>query len=367
MNKGYFHRVAAGTPTRLWINNPTLEEVDKAIASGAISCTTNPAYASRMLKEEREWVLHCVDNAINQTGDDNEAADIVQQNLVSRVMGKFLPLYQSSPGLVGFVSIQGNPHADDNSGYIIKEAMRYQRLGTNFIAKIPATKAGLEAMEYLLAMGIPVIATEVFAISQAIYTCELYGRISKKSGKTPPFYLTHITGILDEYLAGVVGRDGIEISPEVLRQAGCAVAREQYRIFKERGYAGTMLGGGARDTYHFTEMVGGDIHITINWKTAKEIIEANPPVVSRMEVQASRRVVDELCGKIPDFRRAFVPGALGSEEFHGYGPVQHFRNNFINGWNNLLETIKGRRANNAMGVTPKIMDQRKTIKSGERI
>ena len=45
MAKGYFHRLHQETPTRLWINNPTLEEADLAIEAGAISCTTNPSYS----------------------------------------------------------------------------------------------------------------------------------------------------------------------------------------------------------------------------------------------------------------------------------------------------------------------------------
>jgi len=49
-NGGYFHRVAAQTTTRLWINNPTGEEADLAIEAGAIGCTTNPAYCARLLR-----------------------------------------------------------------------------------------------------------------------------------------------------------------------------------------------------------------------------------------------------------------------------------------------------------------------------
>jgi transaldolase len=40
----YFRQMTAETPTRAWVNNPTLEEVDLALAQGAVGCTTNPAY-----------------------------------------------------------------------------------------------------------------------------------------------------------------------------------------------------------------------------------------------------------------------------------------------------------------------------------
>jgi hypothetical protein len=48
MANDYFHRVAA-TGTQVWINNPTLGDLRKAIEAGAISGTTNPAYGSKLM------------------------------------------------------------------------------------------------------------------------------------------------------------------------------------------------------------------------------------------------------------------------------------------------------------------------------
>lgn len=342
----YFHRVAKQTATRFWINNPSRGDADKAIAAGAISCTTNPTHCMKQLQreEERDHTLSIVDEVIKKVDDDSEAADSIQQKLVKCIMEKFLPLYEKNPGKQGFVSIQGNPLVDDDADHIIDEALRYRELGRNFITKIPATKAGLKALEVLIPEDMPMIATEVMGIAQAIYTCEMYQRVSKECGKYPPFYLTHITGIFDEHLKNVVRRDSIKLSPDVLWQAGCIVARKQYKIFKERGYPGTMLGGGARGLHHFTEMVGADMHITINWiGTVDRLIESDPPVVYRIDTPAPQYVVDELLAKIPDFRRAYLEDGLTIEEFKDFGPVVLFRNSFIKGWNYLLKTIKEHR------------------------
>ena len=224
--EGYFHRITRQTPTRLWINNPTCEEAHKAIAAGAISCTTNPTYSHKQIVREPDFALSVVDRILGETENDNEAADFIQEELAKRIMDVFLPLYEQNPGKQGFVSIQGSPYNDDDPNQIIEEALRYRELSRNAIAKIPATKAGLEAIEVLIAEDIPIIATEVMAISQAVHTCELYQRISEETGKNPPFYLTHITGIFDEHLKNVVEREGISISPDVLWQAGCIVARK---------------------------------------------------------------------------------------------------------------------------------------------
>jgi transaldolase len=104
-----------------------------------------------------------------------------------------------------------------------------------------------------------------------------------------------------------------------------------------------MLGGGARGTQHFTEFVGGDVHITINWNTAQSLIETDGPVISRIDAQPPKDILDELSAKLPDFRKAFYEDALPVEEFKDFGPVEFFRSIFINGYTILLKEIAIRR------------------------
>jgi len=343
--KGYFHRVHRLSPTRFWVNNPTRNETDLAIAAGAISSTCNPTYSMKMIQREPDnYALNIVDEVIKEVSDDNEAADLVQQKLIKPIMDKFLPLYEQNPGKQGFVSIQGNPILDDDPDCIVNETLQYCKLGKNFITKIPVTKAGLKALESLIPKEIPILATEIMGVPQLVYTCEMYKRVSKECGKHPPFYLTHITGIFDNHLKEIVKRDGIDISEDLLWQAGCIVARKQYKILKERDYPGIVIGGGARDLHHFTEFVGSDMHITINWTgTADKLIDQDPPVIYRMDTPAPQHIIDELLEKVPVFRRAYLEDDLSVEEFKGFGPVERFRESFVRGWNFLLSTIRYRR------------------------
>ena len=211
------------------------------------------------------------------------------------------------------------------------------------MAKIPVTLAGAKAIEILVAEDVPVCATEVFSMSQAIHICELYQRVSEESGKQPLFFVTNITGIFDEHLRNIVEREGIEIAPEVLCQAGSTVARREYHVLKERGYAVTMLGGGARSTHHFTELVGGDLHVTINWSMARTLMEEAPAITSRINAVPPEAVLDELCEKLPDFRRAYCEDALSPPEFADFGGVQCFKNMFLSGYRTLLTGIAARR------------------------
>jgi len=343
MSSGYFHRVTKETPTRFWVNNPSGAEMDRALAAGAINCTTNPAYCSKLFKSDPDYIRDIIDCVIQDTRDDDAAADRVYQVASYRVLQRFLPLYELSSGTCGFVTLQGDPRLDEEPQAIVEATTTYRALGPNFMTKIPVTAAGLQVIEAAVEANIPICATEIFSLAQAIVVCERYERAAEKTGNYPTFFVTHISGIFDEYLEKVVKREGIEIAPEVLAQAGCAVARKEYWLLKERGYRTTLLGGGARGTHHFTEMVGGDVHVTINWSTAEELISAGTPVVSRMDAETPQSVIDELGEKFEVFRQAYCEDGLKVEEFVGYGPVQLFRNAFLTGWYLLLAEITARR------------------------
>jgi len=343
VSSGYFSRLHRETPTRFWVNNPSGEELDRAITAGAINCTTNPAYCSKLMETDPEYLHGIIDETLMETRDIERTAVLVYQRAAKRVMDRFQALYEQSGGEYGYVTIQDDPREDQDTGAVERGVLSNRQLGQNYMAKIPVISGGMDAIEECVAENVPICATEVFSIAQAVYICELYERAVERTGNRPPFFVTHITGIFDEYLAKVVRREGIEITPQVLAQAGCAIARKEYELIVERGYQTTLLGGGARGTEHFTEMVGGDVHVTINWSTAQEIIANNPPIVSRIEAEVPQPVIDELAEKLPDFRRAYEKDGLPVAEYAEFGPVQLFRNAFLKGWYLLLAEVASRR------------------------
>lgn len=342
MAKDYFRRVAQ-TGTQVWVNNPTLGDLEKSLEAGAINGTTNPAYGSKLLKSEPDYIRGVIDGVVAQVPDDAEAADQVYQIISRRFMDKLLPLYESSGGTQGFVTMQDDPRRDERADWIVESTLRHAKVHRNYMAKIPVIESGMEAMSELVARDIPMCATEVFSVAQAVAMCEVYAEASAKSGKTPPFYLTHITGIYDEEIQAQVESQGVDIRPELVQQAGTIVMRKQYRVVKERGYATTMLGGGARGPHHFTEWVGGDTHITINWSTFEELMSLNAPIANRIDAVDSAEDIEELRAKVPDFRRAYDDDGLTAEEFANYAPLLRFRKNFTDGCDHVLREIAERR------------------------
>lgn len=346
MNKPYFIRVSEQSPTMFWINNPTGPQADMALEHGALGCTNNPSYTQKMLDhpEYSDYAYGILDGVLREIDDDRKAAIEFQARLVKPIADQFMPLFEKSGGQHGFVSIQGDPFADSAADEIVEQALYNRKVSPNICCKIPLTEPGLAAIEQLIPMDVPMNSTEIFGVSQMVALAETYEKVARASGKFPMMYMSHIAGIYDDYLRNYVVENDIQISPDVLYQAGLAVARKVYRIMTERAYKCVFIGGGARGLHHFTEMVGGRVCITINWTgTADQLIEQNPPVMYRLFNPVPDKVIDELMEKLPPFRKGYLEDGLSIEEFEDFGPVQLFKSAFTKSWGRVLKIIKERR------------------------
>lgn len=330
----YFRRVAANTPTRFWANNVTRRQATLAIEAGAVCCTQNPAYLSKVLnsKDDGAYLDGMITRLIGTTRDDNEVVAQLQREAIAGICQAFFPLYERSGGRLGLVSIQGDPFAEHTQA-ILDNAEKSLELAQNFIIKIPVTKDGLEAIGELIAQGIPVLATEVMSIDQALAVCNLHRNITQGMKNAAPFWLAHINGIFDEQLQADVEAGGIDIAPDVLRQASLMLGRKICGYIREKGFDVHYLAGGARNLQHFTDWVGVDGGVTINWDgTADKLIEQDNPVTEVFSAHSSYAVIDELLAKVPAFKAAWTPGSLEASDYEHFGPVVRFRNAFEKGW-----------------------------------
>jgi hypothetical protein len=93
----------------MWVNNPSGADLERAIAAGAINCTTNPQYCQKLFDTDPEYMRGVVDSVVREVEDDEEAAEKVYHTASLRVLTRFRPLYDASGGAQGFVTIQGDP------------------------------------------------------------------------------------------------------------------------------------------------------------------------------------------------------------------------------------------------------------------
>jgi transaldolase len=342
--ESFFNLLAAETSTRVWVNNPTVAEIDLAIGQGAVGCTTNPAYGGSLLKRAPEEILPIIAACARESEDDVAAADLVQQRLVARILDRFHAQYQVSGGRLGFVSIQGAPDADHEGSAILQQARSGRLLGVNAAPKVPATAPGLEAFEALVFEGSPTIVTEVFSLAQVVETCERYLHLTARSGIRPPFFMSPITGIFGDHLRAVAKRDGLTSSPDDLSLAGIVLARACLRLVQDRGYPVTLLFGGSRTPIDLLGLVGAPVHATINWATFEDVMRAETTPRAGIDTPIDPAVVSRLEATFSDVRVALQVDGLALQAFEDFGPVRYFRDNFLAGWRQVREAIAEERS-----------------------
>lgn len=346
MSEAYVKRVNNQTNTKIWVNNPTIEEAANALEFDVVGGTTNPTYCKRLLTmpDTEKQMCEVIDQVIVKEKDDHVAAEKVQMAMVAKIAKVFLPVYEQTNGSRGLTAIQGNPYHDNDADYMIAEALRYFEISPNIIVKIPGTCAGLTALRHLTAMNKNHIITSCLSVSQEEAYFKVYKEVHDKDGKSPKLFVTTLAGIFDEFTKQYCLQHGIELSEAAAKEAGNNFSKRAYEMWTEGGYKGFLQGGGARNITHFTELMGGSVHSTLNYSFIKELNELDLPLTQRIDQFSDKAVVEELEAKLPYYKQAYQRGALSSEEFDSYPPFVFFHNGFITAWDILVNKIAQRRA-----------------------
>ncbi len=163
--------IASGT--KLWLDSIDPDLITANRALGATGATSNPIIVSDLLKTGR------FDDQINQLIadglSDDEIAWAVTDRLVQSAQAAFLDVWKKTEGNDGYVSFELDPLLED-AGLDLSEADRaasYVALGkkwayghANRMVKVPATPAGLAALEELSAAGVTLNVTLIFTSEQ---------------------------------------------------------------------------------------------------------------------------------------------------------------------------------------------------------
>lgn len=163
--------IACGT--KLWLDSidPDLVAANRAL--GATGATSNPIIIADLIKTGR--FDDELEQFVRQDLSDEEIAWQLADRLVSHAEQVFHPVWQETRGNDGYVSFELDPLLEDAElGPSHDERVaRYIELGQKWSAghdnrmiKVPATPAGLEAVEELVAAGVTVNLTLVFTARQ---------------------------------------------------------------------------------------------------------------------------------------------------------------------------------------------------------
>jgi len=160
--------IASGT--KLWLDSVDPDLVVKNRKLGATGATSNPIIVSDLIKTGR------FDSDLKQfvqDGLDDEAiAWRLTDKLVRNAQEVFRPVWEETKGNDGYVSFEldplledlqvGPPHKERVSRYI-ELGRQWSKGHDNRMIKVPATPAGLDALEELVASGVTVNVTLIFS------------------------------------------------------------------------------------------------------------------------------------------------------------------------------------------------------------
>jgi len=130
------------------------------------------------------------------------------------------------------------------------------------------------------------------------------------------------------------------VSEEDIRQAGLAISKRAYRIYREQNYEAVLLVAALRGNYHLTELVGADLIMSVHPRNQGPLLEPGVPREERIDLPIAPEVIRRL-GTIPEFVRSYEPGGIAPEDFVTFGVVQRTLSQFnAAGWA-LLESYDG--------------------------
>jgi transaldolase len=210
---------------------------------------------------------------------------------------------------------------------MVENAVAFAALAPNMIVKIPATTAGVTAMEEATYRGVSINATVCFSLPQCIAVAESVERglrrreaAGREIASISPM-CTIMVGRLDDWLKVVMDKQGISVDPGCLEWAGVAVFKKAYRIFRERGYRLRLLSAAFRNHMHWSEFIGADAVISPPCPWQKRFNASDVEVRPRIDEPVDPRLMDPLLTHFGDFRRAYAEDGIAIEDFDRFGPT----------------------------------------------
>jgi len=242
----------------------------------------------------------------------------------------------------GRLSIQTSPKLYRDTDRLIDQGLRFASLAPNMQVKVPATRAGIAAIEELTTQGVTVNATVCFTVPQALAVGAAVERGIERRGSshgmTP--VCTLMVGRLDDWLEIAAAKEGTLLTPGVVNWAGIACVKRAYPIYKERGYRTRLLAAAYRNHLHWSQLIGGDIVLTIPYKWQRLFNASDIAVKPRFDDAVPEQALDELRAKVHDFVRAYEPDGMAVDEFDDYGATRRTLRGFIASYQDLVATIR---------------------------
>ncbi|QOP46221.1 transaldolase [Sulfurimonas paralvinellae] len=191
---------------RDYLDNEFKDLIEKKIINGA---TSNPAIFKNAILSSDAYISQLESLGSLSAKEKYEAVAVFD---IQKAADILRPLFDK--GDDGYVSIEVDPFYCDDAAATIAEGKRLFSMieRPNVMIKVPATKAGYEAMEALTAEGIPVNATLIFKKEQAVACAKAFERGTAKYGKKVDTVISIFVSRVDRALDSLLKEHNIEVA-----------------------------------------------------------------------------------------------------------------------------------------------------------
>jgi transaldolase len=289
--------------TKLWLDSIDPELIQRNRALGATGATSNPIIIADLIKTGRfdADIVRLMRDGLK----DNDIAWQLTDMLVRQAQKVFQPVWESTNGNDGYVSFELDPLLEDPTVNmpIAERTRTYIELGkkwnaghTNRMIKIPATPAGLGALEELTAAGITLNVTLTFTPRQYVAARDAVWRGAQRRASQSAFksvysiFVSRVDVYTEQHVpqlsAAAQGLVGIVNAKNIWRMNQQFWADKRLPLKQEIVFASTGTKKPTDKAWKYVEAFAGSD------------IETNPPATNDL-VEASGRTITRQIDQMP--------------------------------------------------------------------
>ncbi|MBM3713286.1 MAG: transaldolase [Actinobacteria bacterium] len=320
--------------------------------------TTNPKLTRKVLDLIPDEVNPIIDEIIkgNPAKNNYQLAWKVYKAITEKGAKLYMPLFEKSKYKMGYVSAQVDPRLVTDVREMLRQALELKKVSPNIIVKCPGSKEGIYLIQILTSIGIPTNSTLVFHVPAAIQVAKAVKRgheIGSLWGVDYSQWRSVITMMIGRFeerqlFAESAKEVGIELSEELKRWAGIAIAKKAYNIINdpENGYLSKLLlcsarpGPGEGNIYHLEKVAGGNLVYTMNPELIDDFLKIckTKDIYSQIDEPVPAGIMEKLL-KIPFFKAGYEEDGIAIEDFAGHSSFVYTRDEFSGSMKDIEDYI----------------------------
>lgn len=207
--------------------------------------TSNPTIFEKALSSGHEYDAQIAESASEHTA--LELFELIETDDVRTACDKFAATYDAGGGTDAFVSIEVSPGVAHDASETVEEAHRLWATvdRPNLMVKVPGTTEGAKAVRRLIADGVNVNITLLFAVAAHDRVIESYlagledrvtlGKPIDRLASVASFFVSRVDSEVDKRVDALVASGGDPSRLGALKgKAAIANAKLAYRLFQQR-------------------------------------------------------------------------------------------------------------------------------------